>query len=151
MALKSTTDNILRTFDKLGVSKAELKGRPFGIATAEQAYRILRNMADQAANEGNLLRAAEIRQALFASDEFTIGKLQALCKKHLIAEAPTTQAMLRPSATAGPTVTVAAIPPPGATITQCRLDHRLQAVARPGQWLQGHCLASRPFGLLRGR
>ena len=116
-ALKSTTDKISRTFDKFDVSKAELKGRPFGIATAEQAYRILRNMADQVANEGNLLRAAEIRQALFASDEFAIGKLQALCKKHLIAEAPTTQAMLRPSATAGPTVTVAAIPPPGATIT----------------------------------
>ena len=116
-ALKLIAEQISRKFDKLGASKAELKGRPSDIAAADQAYRILRNMADQAANEGNLLRAAEIRQALFASDEFAIGKLQALCKKHLIAEAPTTQAMLRPSATAGPTVTVAAIPPPAATIT----------------------------------
>ena len=135
------TDKVIRQFKKFGVSEAVLARRPPDIPIANHAYRILEKMAGQAKNEGKHLRVAAIRQALESFDEYAVAQLQKLCAKHGIAEAPTTQAMQRPSATAGPTVTVAAGPAPAHTIIhadritayrQLRdLERRFWAIGRP--------------------
>ena len=105
-------------FRRFGGREATLMMRPSGINRPDHAYRILQEMARQAENEGDLLRAGAIRQALDAIDERAVGELQALRMKHGIAEAPTTRAMQRPSATTESTATVAAIPPPTPTPMQ---------------------------------
>ena len=64
------------------------------------------------------MRARAIREALSAIDKDAVEALQALCTKHGIAEAPSTEVIQRPPVTAGPTVTAPAIPPPAHTPIQ---------------------------------
>ena len=117
-ATERVTRNTIRTFVRFGGNTEALAERPMGITVADQAYLALQEMARQGEQDGDLVLAGKIRGALDAIDEIAVETLQALTRKHGIAEAPSTQAIQRPPVTAGPTVTVAAIPPPARTPMQ---------------------------------
>ena len=108
----------MRTFEKFGGNTKELAERPIGVTRVDQAYLALQEMARQADRDGNLVRAGAIRKALNAINKRAVEALQELCTEHGIAAAPSTQAIQRPPVTAGPTVTVAPIPPPTHTPMQ---------------------------------
>ena len=65
-----------------------------------------------AENDEDLAHAGTIREALHAIDTDAVEELQAMCRKHSAIAAPPTQAMQPPPVTAGPSVTVPAIPSP---------------------------------------
>ena len=117
-AVGRVSRSAVRQFANFGGNTEELAQHPRGITRADQAVLALQELALHAEMEGSLVRADAIRLALDAINERAVETLQALCTKHDIAEAPPTLAMPRPPATAGPTVTVADIPPPGHTSIQ---------------------------------
>ena len=104
--------SVNRQFQRFGGRGRELAKPSIDVTTAELAYIALQETARQADQCRNPQRAGAIREALVAIEEQALEELQALCTKFRIADAPSTQAMQRPPVTAGPTVTVAAIPPP---------------------------------------
>ena len=105
---------------RLGGSTEELLKRPPGTTPAEHAYRILQETARQADNDGSRRRAGAIRRTLDELDDYAVKELQAVITRNGITAPPPTRTIQLPLVTAGPTVTVAAIPPPVHTPT--RLD-----------------------------
>ena len=117
-AIHRLSRRVERQFKSFGGNTKELPKRAFGITQADQAYIALQETAHQAERDRDLIRARAIRETLDAIDRNAVEELQALTTKYGIPEAPSAQAMQRPPASAKPTVTVAAIPPPAHTPTQ---------------------------------
>ena len=111
-AIKRVSRRVVLEFENLDGWVPNLGKPSFDVTTADSAYLCIQDMARRADRDGDPMRAGSIRSTLYAIDRQAVEALQALCTKHGIAEAPFTQAMLRPPVTAGPTVTVAAIPSP---------------------------------------
>ena len=111
-AIDRVSGTTVRQFVRFGGNTQKLAQHPLGITMVDLAYRTLQETARQAEQDSDFLRAGAIRKALGRIHRQAVKNLQAICTKHHIAEAPSTQAMLRPPTTTGPTVTVAAIPPP---------------------------------------
>ena len=97
---------IMHLFEKFGGNTDELAHRPSGFTLAEQAYCTLQKTARQVQRDGDRLWAGTIHEALDAIDKYAVETLQAVCPEHGMAEAPSTQAMQQPPATAGSSVTV---------------------------------------------
>ena len=90
----------------------------------DQAYRAIQGMLRQAEESHDAARADQIREALEEITRFTTGQIDMLTRNYGALDTLSTQAtrttqatpaMLRPTATAGPPVTVASmtVPPPG--------------------------------------
>ena len=110
-ALRRVWDTVVHEFQSFGGPVEGHGSGPLGTITADRAYLALQEMAPQADRDRDLKRAGAIREALDRIDRLAAAELQALCTKHVIAYAPSTQAMQRPPATVRPTATVAVIPP----------------------------------------
>ena len=117
-AINRVSYHVVRQFKVLGGRVENLGDRLSGITVSDQAYLALQEMARQSEKDGDPVRAGAIREALDAIDERAVGELEALCTKHGIAAALSIQATQRPPVTTGPSMTVAAIPPPAQTPVQ---------------------------------
>ena len=106
------SSRLLHLFKIFGGNTEELAQRPAGITTAEQACLALEGMALQAECEAKFARAVKIRNALDVIGTYANDELQRLSTKYGIADAPFTQAIQRPPATARPIGTVEVSPPP---------------------------------------
>ena len=111
-AAERISGRLLYQFELYGGNTQELARDPAGITTAEQAYLALQRMAGQAERDDTMARADRIHEALEAIGAGTIEELQSLVTRYDLSEVPSTPAMQGPPATFGPTVTVAATPPP---------------------------------------
>ena len=139
-AAERISSRLLYQFELFGGNTEELERRPAGITTAEQAYLALQGMAGQAERDDRTARAVRIREALEAIGAGAIEELQLLSTRYDLSEVPSTPAMQRPPAAFGPTVTVAAIPPPAHTPIQfgwrsayrqlCSLDRHFLDIGR---------------------
>ena len=80
----------------------------------EQAYGTIQGMLRQAEESHDAARADPIREALEQIRRYTTRQIDKLARKYGALDTLSTQAMLRPPATAGPPVTVASttVPPP---------------------------------------
>ena len=106
LAIFRVSRRIMHLFEKFGGNTDELAHRPSGFTLAEQAYCTLQKTARQVQRDGDRLWAGTIHEALDAIDKYAVETLQAVCPEHGMAEAPSTQAMQQPPATAGSSVTV---------------------------------------------
>ena len=109
-ALTKTRKRILYRFNRADGDTLKLEERPRGATKAEQAYCALQEMAHQAKQDGNRKKSGAIHKALHEIDKRAVKDLQALYRKHPIAESLSTQAIPRPPAAVAPTVPVAATP-----------------------------------------
>ena len=90
----------------------------FELTRVDYAYLTLRETARQADRDCDLVRAGAIREALNAIDQYAVEELKTLSRMYGIADAPSIPVIQLPPVTAGPGVTVAAIPPPARTLMQ---------------------------------
>ena len=109
---------VVQNFEIMGGRPADLLVRPSGVARADMAYLVLQETARQADRDRDLERAGAIRDALVAIDKEAVEELKALSGNHGIADDPAARVILQQAVTAGPKVTVAAIPPPTRTPLQ---------------------------------
>ena len=109
---------VVQNFEIMGGRPADLLVRPSGVARADMAYLVLQETARQADRDRDLERAGAIRDALVAIDKEAVEELKALSGNHGIADDPAARVILQQPVTAGPKVTVAAIPPPTRTPVQ---------------------------------
>ena len=140
LAINRIKKRVMIQFERYGGKPVELLALASQYTRAGQAHLALQEMACQADRINNTVRASAIREALGAIDKQAVETLQRLCTKHGIAEALPTRAIQLPPVTAGPTVTVAAGPPPtrtpmqldcGSASRQLRnLSHHLSITAR---------------------
>ena len=117
-AMRRVSQRVMNRFKCFGGRLDELPIRSSEFTPTDHAYLALQETARHADRDRDPVRAGAIREALDAIDTQAVETLQALCTKHGIADAPSTQVIQRPSVTAAPTVTVAAIPPPARTPMQ---------------------------------
>ena len=117
-AVKRVYRKITSLFKHFGGRTDELPIRSFELTRTDLAYLALQETARQADRDGDLVRAGAIREGLDAIDQYAVESLQALYRDYGIDEAPSTRVIQRPQVTAGPTMTVAAIPPPTRTPVQ---------------------------------
>ena len=110
--IKRVSGRVNRQFESFGERVEKRWIRVSGVTATDQAYVSLQEMARRADSDGDPVRAGAIRAALDDIDKRAVEALQMLCTKYGIADVPSTEAMQRPPVTAGPTVTVATIPPP---------------------------------------
>ena len=138
LAIMRVHGRVVTQYTKFGGDMMELEAVS-GITKAEHAYLILQETARQADRDLDLQRADDIREALHAIDSHVVETLEALPRIDSITEAPSTRTMLRPPPTIGPTVTVAAIPPPA------RATRKIDWITTHRQLLDldRHCLAIR--------
>ena len=132
LAINRIKKRVMTRFEDFGGKPIELLALPSELTRAGQAHLALQEMARQADRINNPVRASAIRDALDAIDKHAVETLQVLCTKHGIAEALSTQAIQLPPVTAGPTVTVAASPPPTRNPMQfdwARASRRLRNLA----------------------
>ena len=147
-ALERISDRLLYQFNIYG-GNPDLLARRHGDFTpdAEKAYLALREMADQAERDDKIARAANIREALDAIRTGAIEELKLLSETIDLAEPPPTQAMQRPPATMGGTVTIAAIPPPPHTPVQTDWFSAYRQLRSLNRRFPGHWPGCRPCGL----
>ena len=86
------SNSIVHGFRKLGGHPALLLPSRSGATKAEQAYRVIQDMARQATESGDTMRANEIRQALEVLNQVLTGEMEKLTTKHGVLDALSTQA-----------------------------------------------------------
>ena len=103
---------VVQIFESMGGIPADLLVRPSCVTKADMAYLVLHETARQADRDRDLERAGTIREALVAIDKQAVDELEALSRNYGIADDPAARVILLQPVTAGPKLTVAAIPPP---------------------------------------
>ena len=117
-AMRRVSQRVMNRFKCFGGRLDELPIRSSEFTRTDHAYLALQETVRHADRDRDPVRAGAIREALKSIDKQAVETLQALCTKHGIADAPSTQVIQRPPVTAAPTPTVAAIPPPTRTPMQ---------------------------------
>ena len=114
-AIERISDRLLYQFKLFGGNMEDVTPNRYGFTAAELAFFELDKMPLQAELDDKVARAAAIREALELIRTGAIEELQWLSTKYNLAEAPASQAMLRPPAAAGSPVTIASttVAPPG--------------------------------------
>ena len=137
-ACNNISTQTMSRFKKFHGDPQRLGTSSSGGTKTERAYRVMMDMAQQAADSNNPGRAREIREALASVDQCTIRAVDNLTRKYGafdVLSAQTTQArqaMQLPPPTAGSSVTVASttVAPPtplGTTVA----EHRIERMAHP--------------------
>ena len=124
LAISRVARNVAHRLTKFGGDAKRRIPHTSDATRLEQAYGAIQGMLRQAEESHDAARADQIREALEEIRRHTTGQIDMLTRKYgaldtLSTQATrttqATQAMLRPTATAGPPVTVASttVPPPG--------------------------------------
>ena len=143
-AIQKIAIQTMRKFRKVHGDPQRVSTSSSGATKAERTYRVMMDMAQQAADSNNPGRAREIREALASVDQSTITAVDNLTRKYGAFDVLSTQttqvmqamqamrAMQLPPPTAGSSVTVASttVAPPvrwGTTVA----EHRIERMAHP--------------------